>query len=155
MSETLIEKHEALVVEMATAYLDNMEVELGRKYKDITYDIDAGLSQEQHKELKSRFDIADQEYTDLYLDFKKMEPTDHLTKAMAAFTASGGNVEIEPGYDEETKRLSVDVNFSIKDRNLEKIEGLSELEDKVLRMNAMLQVDTLLSGSDPTVTPEF
>ena len=132
-----------------------MEVELGRKYKDISYDLDAGLTDAQHMELRNRFDISDQEYTDLYLDFKKMEPSEHLTKAMAAFTASGGNVEIEPGFDEETERLTVAVNFVIKDRNLDKIEGLSELEDKVLRMNAMLQIDTLLSGSDPTVSPKF
>ena len=84
-----------------------------------------------------------------------MEPTEHLKKAMDAFTASGGNVDIEPVFDEESGRLKVAVKFVIKDQELEKIEGLSEIEDIFLKVNAMIQIETVLDGSDPTVAPAF
>jgi hypothetical protein len=151
MSETLLEKHEDLVIELARRYLDNMELELGRKYVDNSHEINPNLTDMQHTVLKHKHKIPDKIYNDLYSEFQKMEPTMHLQKAMDAFTASGGNVEIEPGYDEETYRLRVDVKFAIKDKSLDRIHGLSEMEHLMLKLNAMFQVDTLLSGDDPTV----
>jgi hypothetical protein len=155
MSQTLLEKHEDLVNEMAGLYLGNMERELGRKYKDKSHDVNASLSEDQYSELKHKYGVADREFADLYSEFQKMEPTQHLKQAMDAFTASGGNVDIEPSYDEESNRLSVAMHFVIKDNTLDRIEGLSPMEDFILRMNAMLQVDNVLSGSDPDINPAF
>ena len=155
MSETLLEKHEALVVEMANVYLDNMQVELGRKYSDSSHEVNANLSDAQYMELRDAHDISNGDFSDLYDLFRHLKPTEHLQQVLEAFAASGGSVEIEPGYDEETKRLDVSVGFSIKDKTLEKIEGLSPLEDVILRMNAMLQLESVLSGADPDVSPSF
>ena len=155
MSDDLLAKHEDLVIEMARIYLDNMEQELGKKYRDNDYEINPSLSDDQYLELKARHGISNAEFADLYLEFQKMKPSKHLKMAMDAFTASGGNVDIEPSYDEGTQRLSVAVKYVIKDKVLDKIEGLSAVEDINLRMSAMLQVDTLLSGADPDVSPEF
>ena len=155
MSKELLEKHQDLVVELANIYLDNMELELGKKYKDNSHEINASLTDAQYTELRAKHGISNTEFADLYLAFQKMKPTEHLEKAMTAFTASGGNVDIEPHYDENTQRLNVPVKFVIKDNVLDKIEGLSPLEDVFLKMNAMIQVDTLLSGSDPDVIPSF
>jgi hypothetical protein len=49
----------------------------------------------------------------------------------------------------------VSANFVIDDKALDKIEGLSPIEDLLLKMDAMLQIDTVLSGSDSTVSPSF
>lgn len=155
MSQTLLEKHESVVVEMAKMFLDNMEVELGRKYKDNGYEIVAGLSDEQHTEIKTKYNIPSAEFAELYNDFQAMKPTEHLIKVMSAFTASGGSVDVEPFYDEESQRLKLSVSFAIDDRTLDRIEGLSPIEDLLLRRDAMFQIDTVLSGSDPTVAPEF
>lgn len=156
MSDTLlVEKHETIVIEMAAFYLDNMAFELGRKYQDNSYQINASLSDEQYSELKKKHNLPDHEFAELYTEFQSMKPTAHLKQALDAFTASGGNVDIEPVYDEGTQRLNVSIIFSIKDKTYDKIEGLSPLEDIVLRMNAMLQIDTVLSGADPDVSPAF
>ena len=155
MRPEILEKHEILVVEIATVYLDNMELELGRKYKNNSYEVDASLTDDQYAVLKSKHDLSDMEFADLYSEFQKMKPTKHLKKAMDAFTASGGSIEVEPHYEESTQRLSVPIRFVIKDRSLDKIEGLSVIEDIVLKMDAMFQVNTVLSGSDPTVSPSF
>lgn len=155
MSQTLLEKYEDLVVEIARQYLDNMEVELGKKYKNNRHEVNASLADRQQTELKEKYNVSSNEFAELYMDFTKMEPTDHLKKAMDAFTASGGNVDIEPVYDEESDRLKVAVNFVIKDQVLEKIEGLSEIEDIFLKVNAMIQIETVLDGSDPGVSPAF
>ena len=155
MSETLLEKHEELVNEMASLCLGNMELELGKKYKDNTYEVNASLSEAQYTELKQKYGVADMEFADLHSEFQKMEPTQHLKQAMDAFTASGGGVDIEPSYDEESQRLSVAMHFVIKENTLDKIEGLSAMEDFILRMNAMLQIDNVLSGSDPDIAPTF
>ena len=155
MSEDLLEKHEALVVEMASLYLDNMEQELGKKYMNNDYEINPSLSDSQYVGLREKHGISSAEFADLYLEFQRMKPSKHLKSAMDAFTASGGNVDIEPHYNEDTQKLSVSVKFVIKDNALDKIEGLSAIEDINLRMSAMLQVDTLLSGSDPDLAPEF
>ena len=155
MTQTLLEKHEDVVIEMGAIYLDNMELELGRKYKNNNYQISPGLSDDQYMELKKKHGISVSEFAGIYTAFQNMKPTKHLKQAMDAFTQSGGNVDIEPSYDEETKRLSVPVSFSIKGNTFEKIEGLSAVEDIILKMNAMLQIDTVLSGADPDMAPEF
>jgi hypothetical protein len=155
MSQTLLEKHEDLVIEMAGIYLDNMELELGKKYKDSNYNVNASLSEGQFSVLKKKHNIPGREFADLYTEFQNMKPTSHLKMAMDAFTASGGNVDIEPAYDESTQRLRVPVRYVIKDQKLEKIEGLSTIEDIILRLNAMLQVDTVLSGANPDERPSF
>jgi hypothetical protein len=155
MSDTLLEKHKDLVNEMAHQYLGNMELELGKKYKDNKYEINASLSETQYTALKEKYGIADLEFADLYSEFQKMEPTQHLKQAMDAFTASGGGVDIEPSYDEESQRLNVAMHFVIKENTLDRIEGLSPMEDFILRMNAMLQIDNVLSGSDPDIAPTF
>lgn len=155
MSDDLLEKHEPVVVEMAKAYLDTMESELGKKYKNNNYEINAGLTDEQYLALKKKHDIPSGEFADLYVEFQRMKPTEHLRRVMGAFTASGGSVDVEPVYDEETQRMKVSVNFVIDDKVLDKIEGLSPIEDLLLRMDAMLQVDTVLSGADSTVAPTF
>ncbi len=155
MSDDLLEKHEPVVVEMAKAYLDTMESELGKKYKNNNYEINAGLTDEQYLALKNKHDIPSGEFADIYVEFQRMKPTEHLRRVMGAFTASGGSVDVEPVYDEETQRMKVSVNFVIDDKVLDKIEGLSPIEDLLLRMDAMLQVDTVLSGADSTVAPTF
>jgi len=155
MSQTLLEKHQDLVVEIANKYLDNMEVELGRKYKDSSHEVNASLSDPQQIDLKEKYNVSSNEFAELYMDFTKMGPTDHLQSAMDAFTASGGNVEIEPVYDEESGRLKVGVHFVIKDQTLDKIEGLSELEAIFLKVNAMIQIETVLNGSDSGAAPAF
>ncbi len=153
MSQTLFEKHEAVVVEMGRSYLESMELELGRKYKDRSHVVNAGLSQEQYAELKAKHAISDEEFAELYAELQAMKPTEHLNNVMAAFTASGGNVDIEPLYDEQGGRLKVIVSFVINDKKRKKIEGLSPAEDIILRMNAMMQVEGVLS--DPDSSPEF
>lgn len=155
MSQTLLEKHEAVIVEIAQVYLDNMAVELGKKYQDQSYQIDAGLSDDQYREIKKKHDILDNEFAELYSDFQKMKPTAHLQNVMGAFTKSGGSVDVEPVYDEEKQRLDVTVSFMIDDKSLDKIEGLSPIEDLLLRMDAMWQINTVLSGSDQDGAPAF
>lgn len=155
MNQELLEKYEPLVIELATLYLDNMELELGKKYKDTSYEVNANLSEEQYSELKEKHNIPHLEFVELFSDFQRMEPTDHLQKAMAAFTVSGGNVDIAPHYEEDSKRLIVSIEFAIKDKTLDKIEGLSALEDMMLKLNAMLQIDTMLSDSDPDAPLPF
>jgi len=155
MSQSLIEKHEPVIIEMANFYLDNMELALARKYKDNDYQVNAGITNEQYDALKTKHNIPNREFADLYQEFQKMKPTTHLRRVMSAFTASGGSVEVEPYYDEANERLKVDVNFLIDDKTLDKIEGLSPIEDLLLRMDAMLQIDTVLSGADPDVSLAF
>lgn len=155
MTQTPLEKHEALVIDLAHMYLSNMAWELGIKYKDKSYNINPRLSDAQQTELKSRHKISSTEFSHVYSEFQKMEPSPHLMQAMDAFTASGGNVDIDPSYDDDTHRLEVAVQFSIKQHSLEKIEGLTPIEDVMMRMMAMRQVDTLLSESDPDAPPSF
>ncbi|OOZ37840.1 hypothetical protein BOW51_00040 [Solemya velesiana gill symbiont] len=136
-------------------YLDNMELELGKKYKNNNYEINASLYDAQYTELKTKHNISNNEFADVYSDFQKMRPTKHLKQVMDAFTASGGHAEVEPIYDENTERLSVSINFVIKDKTLEKIEGLSPIEVIMVKMDAMLQIDAVLSGADPDISPSF
>ncbi|NNJ92191.1 MAG: hypothetical protein HKP55_10985, partial [Gammaproteobacteria bacterium] len=89
MSQTLLEKYEDLVVEIAETYLDNMEVELGKKYKDKNHQVNASLSDRQQIDLKEKYNVSSNEFAELYMDFTKMEPSEHLKHAMDAFTASG------------------------------------------------------------------
>ena len=84
-----------------------------------------------------------------------MKPSSHLLSVMSAFTKSGGNVDVEPEYDDEQGRLRVSVNFVIDNQSLEQIEGLSSIENLLLKMDAMHQVETVLSGSDPDMAPSF
>jgi len=155
MNQELLEKYETLFIETGIVFLDNMELELGKKYKNNSHQMDARLSDAQYSELKSKHNISSNEFADFYSEFLKIKPTKHLKQVMDAFTASGGNVDIEPTYDENTQRLKISVNYSLKDNSLEKIEGLSTIEDFLVKMNAMLQVETVLSGSDPDVSPSF
>jgi len=155
MSQTLLEKYEDLVVEIAEKYLDNMEVELGRKYKDNSHEVNASLSDPQQIDLKEKYNVSSNEFAELYMDFTKMGPSEHLKSAMDAFTASGGNVEIEPVYDEASGRLKVAVHFVIKDQTLDKIEGLSALEAIFMKVNAMIQIETVLKDSDQGAAPAF
>ena len=155
MNQRLVEKYETLVVEIGNAYLNNMELELGKKYNNNSHEIDAALSDAQYAELKTKYNIENNEFADLYSEFQEMKPTKHLKKLMDAFTASGGNASVEPIYDEDTQRLRVSVRFVIKGNTLEKIEGLAPLEEIILKMNAMIQVETILSGSDPDISRVF
>jgi hypothetical protein len=155
MSNLLVEQHDKLVIEMANFYLDNMEKELGKKYVDNSHEVNASLSDAQYAELKAKYEIDDFEFADLYAEFQKMKPTKHLKSALDAFAASGGNVDIEPIFDEKQQRLNVSVSFAIKDKTFETIEGLSRLEEIILKMNAMIQIDNVLSGADPEVEPTF
>ncbi len=155
MSENLLEKHEAVVVEMAKAYLDNMELELAKKYKKNDYEIITGLTDEQYTELKDKHHIPSGEFAEIYTDFQRMQPSEHLRRVMSAFTASGGSVEVEPVYDEDNERLSVSFIFIIDDKEMDSIEGLSELESLLLKRDAMLQIDNVLSGADPDVSLSF
>ena len=155
MYENLLEKHEEVAIEMGNLYLGNMESELGKKYKDRDYEINAALTDAQHDELKEKFDLTGSVYTELYFEFQKMEPTKHMMQLMSAFTASGGSADIEPVYDEESEALKVTVNYLIKDKKLDSIEGLSAIEEMILKLNAMLQVVTILSGQDEDISPTF
>lgn len=155
MDDTLLDKHEELVIEMARTYLDNMELELGRKYKDNGHQVDATLSNDQYTALNAKHGLSNSEFADLYSEFLKMKPSLHLRQVMGAFTQSGGGVDVSPAYDEESQRMSVAVSFIINDKALDRIEGLSEIEDLLLKMEAMIQVDTLLSGADPDISPTF
>lgn len=155
MSENLLEKYEPVVVEMANMYLENMELELGKKYKSNDYEIHVDLTDDQYVGLMKKNDIPTAEFAELYTAFQKMKPAEHLRRVMSAFTASGGSVDVEPVYDENTQRLKVAVNFVIDDKTLDKIEGLSEIEGLLLKMDAMRQINTVLSGSDPNVAPSF
>lgn len=155
MSDNLLEKHESVVVEMAKAYLDTMELELAKKYKNNDYEILAGLTDDQYTEIRTKHNIPSGEFAEIYTDFQRMQPTEHLRRVMSAFTASGGGVEVEPVYDEENGRLSVSMIFIIDDKEMESIEGLTELEALLLQRDAMLQIDNVLSGADSSVAPEF
>jgi len=155
MSENLLEKYEPVVVEMAHDYLDNMEIELGKKYKNNDYEIHVDVTDDQYVNLMKKHDIPTGEFAELYAEFQKMRPGKHLMGVMGAFTASGGGVEVEPIYDEETKRLNVSVNFVMGDKTMDKIEGLSEIEHLLLKMDAIRQINTVLSGSDASMAPEF
>tara|TARA_Y100001935_G_C17308580_1_gene514086 strand:+ start:3861 stop:4328 length:468 start_codon:yes stop_codon:yes gene_type:complete len=155
MTDSILEKYEALVIDMANMYLSNMAWELGIKYKDTTYAIKPRLSDSQHTDLKSKHKISGSVFSNVYSEFQKMEPTSHLMNAMNAFSASGGNIDIEPKYDDKENKLNVTVKFSIKDKVLEKIEGLTPIEDVMLRMTAMRQIDSLLSEADPNSPPSF
>ena len=148
MSQTLLEKHEPLVVEIAHAFLNNMEVELGKKYKKNDHHVNAGLSDAQYDELRTKYEITANDFSELYSAFMKMQPTKHLQQVMEAFSASGGNVDIEPVFDEETQRLNVNVIYAIKDNRLEKIEGLTPIEQVFLKMNALLQIEKVLADAD-------
>lgn len=94
-------------------------------------------------------------YEELYNEFQKTEPTRHLTQVMDAFTTSGGSADIEPVYDKDAERLNVSVAFFIKDAKLKRIEGLMPMEEVFLQLNAMLQVDALVSRSEPGSPPSF
>jgi hypothetical protein len=155
MTQSLIEKHEALALEIAAAYLDNMASELGRKYKDRDYQLNAALNEFQHITLRNRHRVSADAYDALYAEFQKLEPSQHLTQVLEAFTVSGGSVDIEPEYDDSAEKLYVSVGFSIKDRKLDKIEGLTPMEQVFLQLNAMLQLDDFLSRRDPDTPPPF
>ena len=156
MNQELLEKYEPVVVDMGNMYLDNMELELGRKYKNNEHEIYAGLTDAQYVDLKEKHkDVPDNDLAELYTEFLKLKPTSHLKGIMDAFHASGGNIDIEPEYDDTTQRLHISVQFVIKGNTLETIEGLSAIEAILVRMNAMLQVDSVLSGSDPDISPTF
>ncbi len=155
MNNSLVEQHDELVIEMANFYLKNMEKELGKKYVDNSHEVNASLTDFQYSELKSKYDITDFEFADLYNEFQKMKPTKHLKSTLDAFAASGGNVDIEPVFDEKQQKLNVSISFGIKDQTYETIEGLTALEEIILKMNAMIQIDNVLSGSDPDVKPAF
>ena len=149
MEQTLLEKHETLVVEIGKEYLGNMEIELGKKYKQKDYEVNPSLTDSQYNELKTKHNIESNDFADIYSEFMKMSPTEHLQQVMEAFSASGGNVDIEPYYDETNEKLVVPVNFVIKDNKLERIEGLTPIEELFLKMNAMLQVESVLADSGP------
>ncbi|MES9991252.1 MAG: hypothetical protein ABW098_04825 [Candidatus Thiodiazotropha sp.] len=155
MSQELLVEHQDLVVEIANIYLDNMEIALGKKYKNNSHQIDASLSNDQYTALSKKHNISVQDFAELYNLFQGMKPSKHLKQTMDAFTASGGTVDIEPHYDDSNQKLHVAINFIIKDKTFDKLEGLSPLEDIMLRMNAMLQIDTVLSGSDPDIPHTF
>ncbi len=155
MDQEFLEKNESLVVDMGEAYLNKMEIELGKKYKNNEHNVYPGLTAAQFMELKANHKTSSSDLNEIYAEFLKLEPTSHLKKLLDAFHASGGNVDIEPSYDESTQRLHVSIHFVIKGNTLEKIEGLSPLEDILVKMNAMIQIDSVLSGSDPDISPTF
>lgn len=148
MPETLLEKHESLIVEIGQQYLANMEQELGKKYKDKEHTVNASLNEDQSTDLRYKYDLTINEFSEVYSAFIKMKPGEHLQKVLSAFVASGGNVDVEPVYDEETGRLNINVQYAIKDKSLDKIEGLSEVESLVMKMNAMIQIETAMSEAD-------
>lgn len=156
MDQEFLDKHESLVSEMCSAFLENMEIELGKKYQDSHYQANPALSDRQYMELKNRHDIVTHnEFADIYAGVLKIEPTEHLNQVMSAFTNSGGSVEIEPAYDEASQRLRVNVLFSIKDKKIDKIQGLTSIEDFFIRMNAMLQIESVLDEESPDGKPRF
>lgn len=155
MSQSLLEKYETLVIEMGNVYLDNMEKELGKKYNDPGHEMNAGLTDAQFTEFKTRNNISHTEFSQLYDEFLDMKPTEHLNMVMGAFTNSGGNIDIDPEYDEDSQRLKVAVNYVINDRVLEQIEGLSPIENVFVKMNAMIQVESVLADSKPDDAPAF
>ncbi len=155
MSQTLLEKNEPLVIEIGEKYLENMEIELGKKYKNKEHHVNAGLTDDQSRELRQKHRHSINDFSEVYSAFIKMKPGQHLQQVLNAFVASGGNVDIEPAYDEHTQRLNVTVQYVIKDNTLDKIEGLSAMENLVMRMNAMIQIENVLSGSNPDSPPEF
>jgi hypothetical protein len=155
MEYNLLEKHENAVIEMANTYLENMEFQLAKKYQNNEHQVNSALTNEQYTEIKNRHNIPNNEFADLYSDFQKMKPTSHLLNVMGAFTKSGGSVDIEPEFDEENQRLHVKVSFIIEDKTLDTIEGLSPIEDLLLKMDAMHQIETVLSGSDSDIAPTF
>jgi hypothetical protein len=155
MSQSLVEKHESLALEIADAYLDNLESELGKKYNDKDYQLNPALTDYQHITLRNKHRIHADEYEAVYLEFQKLKPTTHLTQVLEAFTVSGGSVDIEPVYDDGAEKLHVAVEFAINDRKLDKIEGLTPMEQIFLQLNAMLQLDDFLSRRDPGAPPPF
>lgn len=155
MTETLLEKYQPLAQEMAEIYIDNMELELGKKYINTMYDCNATLSNQQYSDLRAKHDVEHNEFADLYAEFQKMKPTQHLSMTMDAFHASGGAVDIEPAYNSSSGRVNVAVKFSMKEHQLESLEGLSKLEQNFLTMNAMLQVEKVLADADPNGAPVF
>ncbi|MEW8506098.1 MAG: hypothetical protein AB2598_05300 [Candidatus Thiodiazotropha sp.] len=155
MSQELLENNQEVVIEIARMYLDNMELELGKKYINNNHEIDASLSDAQYTELSTKHNMSVADFAELYAQFQGMKPSKHLKQTMDAYTASGGNVDIEPYFDDNSQRLHVSINFTIKEKTFDKIEGLSPLEDIMLKMNAMLQIDTVLSGSNPDIPHTF
>ena len=153
MDQEFLEKNESLVVEMGKAYLNKMEIELGKKYKNNEHNVNPGLTAAQFMELKANHKISNNKLNEIYDDFLKLKPSGHLKNLLDAFYASGGNVDIEPSYDEDTQKLKISVQFVIKDTTLKTIEGLSPLEDILVKMNAILQIDAVLS--DPETSPTF
>ncbi len=155
MDQLLLDKHEDLVLEIANATLEKMQFELGKKYKKNDHQVNLGLSDEQFTELRKKYNLTISELLAVFAEFRKLQPTKHLNQVMDAFASSGGSVDIEPAYDENSQRLNVSVIFVIKDKELDKIEGLSGIEDYLVKMNAMIQVENVLAGSDPDMAPEF
>jgi len=155
MDEEFLEQHEPLIVDLGKAYIERMEYELGKKYINKEHEIYPTLTPAQFMELKTSYNLQDNELNDIYAEFIKLKPSSHLRKILDAFHASGGNIDIEPTFNEETKRLHVLVQFVIKDTVLNKIEGLTPIEDVLLRINALLQIDQVLSGSDGDMAPSF
>lgn len=153
MNQEILEKYEPLVIEIAAMYLDNMALELGKKYKNKNYELNPTLSPTQANELKQKHNVSSRAFAELYEAFQNMQPTVHLQKALGAFTASGGNIDIVPSFDETTQKLHIAINYMIKDRMFEKIEGLSELENVFLRMNAMLQIEAVLANAESDAPP--
>lgn len=155
MGQTILEQHEDLVVEIGETFLDNMQAELGKKYKKHDYEINPDLNAEQYNGLGKKYGLSLNDFAEIYTAFKRMKPSDHLEKAVSAFTASGGEIDIEPAYNESTESLDVKIAFTIKDRTLEKIEGLSAIESIILRMDAMHQIAGVLADADPESRPDF
>ncbi|MBF0265994.1 MAG: hypothetical protein HQL46_12045 [Gammaproteobacteria bacterium] len=152
MEQDLLETHESLVVDMGNLYLENMEHELAKKYQDRDYNIYPSLTDSQFDELKSKHNkVSEKLFMLIYAEFLDLKPTSHLNKLLDAFHASGGNVDIEPNFDEKNQKLEVSVNFVIKETTLRKIEGLSPIEDILVKMNAMIQIDTLLSDPNAEI----
>ena len=155
MNQELLEENNLLTAAIRDAYLDNMELELGKKYKNKQHEIHAGLSNPQYSKLQKEHKVSHNDMAEIYAEFLKMKPSKHLKQVMDAFHASGGNIDIEPEYNESAQRLRVNVKFIVKGVELNKIEGLSELEHYFVKMNAMIQVANVLSGTDADINPEF
>ncbi|MCB1867222.1 MAG: hypothetical protein KDI43_01505, partial [Gammaproteobacteria bacterium] len=88
----MLEKHEALVVDMGNVYLENMEIELGKKYMDKSHEVNASLSDAQCADLKTKYKIPSGDFYELYFEFQSMKPSTHLKQVIDAFAASGGSV---------------------------------------------------------------
>ena len=149
MSKTLLEQHPDLVIEIANQYLDNMEIELGKKYKNKDHEVNAGLTIDQTITMRKKHNIEMESFSELYAAFNKMKPSEHMQQVLAAFGASGGNIDIEPFYDEMRQRLSVKVQYSIKDKKLDKIESLAEIDNLIMRVQAMMQIENVLGEPRP------